>query len=131
MKLGTLLTINAVLATGFAIPLLGIPDSFLPIYGIETTPGALLLARAYGGALAGFGILCWQSRALAEGSPGARAVVVSLAAANIIGLVVALVGRLQGVDNAMGWLTVAIYLLFAAGYAAAAMRKPATASAPY
>jgi len=129
MKLGLVFTINAIVATAFAIPLLLIPGSFLPMYAVETTPGALLLARFFGSALAAFGVVTWLVRALPEDSAGVRAVVVALAVSNTLGFVVALIARLEGVGNAMGWSTVVIYLFFAACYAMAAIRKPGAAAA--
>jgi hypothetical protein len=125
MKLGTLFLINAVVAAAFAIPLVLAPGELLPVYGVETTPGALLLARFFGAALSGYAAVSWQSRALEEGSPGARAVVTGFVVPNAIGTVVALAGRFQGVGNAMGWSSVVIYLFFTASYGAMARRKPA------
>ena len=63
-----------------------------------------------------------QARTLPEGA--ARHAIV-----NAAGLVGSLVGRLQGIGNARGWSTVIVYLFFAAGYSAFAMRKQAVDTA--
>jgi len=65
------------------------------MYAVETTPGALLLARFFGSALAAFGVVTWLSRALPEDSAGVRAVVVALLVSNTLGFVVALIARLE------------------------------------
>jgi hypothetical protein len=49
--------------------------------------------------------------------------------AGAVGFVIALIGKLQGVGNALVWSTVAIYLFFAACWTMALMRKPAAAAA--
>ncbi|MCA1827390.1 MAG: hypothetical protein LC689_10695, partial [Myxococcales bacterium] len=97
MKLAALFTINAVVSVGFAVPLVLVPGAFLPMYAVETTPGALLLSQFFGSALAAFGVLTWLARTLPEESAGVRAIVVALAVSNTIGFVVALISRVQGV----------------------------------
>jgi hypothetical protein len=62
MKLAVLFTINAVVSVAFSIPLILFPGSFLPLYAVETTPGALFLSQFFGAALASFGLLMWLAR---------------------------------------------------------------------
>src|SRR5437868_12159337 len=103
MKLAAVFTINAIVSIGFSIPLILIPGSFLPMYAVETTPGALLLSQLFGASLAAFAVLTWQARTLPEESAGVRVIVIALTASNSIGFVCALISRLQGVGNALGW----------------------------
>jgi len=44
------------------------------------------------------------------------------------GFVVALINQLSGLVNALGWSTVALYLLFALGYGYFQFKKPDTAT---
>jgi hypothetical protein len=44
-----------------------------------------------------------------------------------IGFVVALIGQLSGLVNALGWLTVALYFFLAIGFGYHALKKPKTA----
>ena len=128
MKLATLFTVGAIVSIGFAIPLLLVPGEFLPMYAVETTPGAVLLARLLGGAFTAIGVLTWLARPLPEESAGARVVVRALLVGNSIGFLVTLVSRLQGVGNALGWSSVVIYALLAGAYGMFAMRKPGDAA---
>ena len=129
MKLATLFTVGAILAIGFAVPLLLVPGEFLAMYAVESTPGAVLLARLLGAAFTAIGVLSWLARALPEESAGARVVVRALLVGNSIGFVVTLASRLQGVGNALVWSSVVIYALFAGAYGMFAMRKPRTDAA--
>src|SRR5207248_4058586 len=70
MKLATLFTVGAILAIGFAVPLLLVPGEFLAMYAVESTPGAVLLARLLGAAFTAIGVLSWLARALPEESAG-------------------------------------------------------------
>ena len=128
MKLATLFTVGAILSIAFAVPLLLVPGEFLPMYAVETTPGAVLLSRLLGAAFTAIGVLSWQARSLPEESAGARVVVRALLVGNSIGFLVTLVSRVQGVGNALGWSSVVIYALLAGAYGMFAMRKPAGAA---
>jgi len=74
------------------------------------------MARFYGSAMLGYGVLTWLARNV-DDSPARRAIVRSLIVSFAVGLVVALWGQKTGVVNALGWLTVALYLFFTLGYA--------------
>ncbi len=46
---------------------------------------------------------------------------------NAVGFIVAFMGQLAGVVNALGWLSVAIYLVLALGYGYFQFLKPSAA----
>lgn len=128
MKLGTLFVINAIVAGAFGLGFTLAPGPLLAPYGITgLSAGAILVARLFGAALCGYGILSWLLRGAAD-SPAVRAVVTALCLADAIGFVAALVGQLSGAANALGWSTVALYLILAVAFGAFRMKPPAAAT---
>ena len=127
MKLGTLFTINSIVVGLFAIGFVLAPGPLLAPYGlVDLSAGAILVARLFGAALCGFCIISVLVRG-APDSVALRAIVTAFFLADGIGFVVALLGQLAGVTNALGWSTVAIYLLLGAGFGYFQMKPPAGA----
>ena len=128
MKLKNLLIINAILALAYALGELFVPQTMGSIYGFKDTanPELMLTARYFGWGLLAVGLIC----ALAANTPPSdakQAIVKALFVAQIVGLIVSLMGTISGVFSAMGWSAVIIYLFFAAGYGYFWFIKPETA----
>jgi hypothetical protein len=116
MKLSNLFAVNAVLAGLFGLALVLVPSNFFELYGIEDPADTLLFTgRLLGGAFITFAVLTWQSRE-AQDSTARKAVVLALFVGFVVGFVVSLIGQLNDIVNALGWSTVAIYLLLAIAY---------------
>ena len=124
MKLGLLFTLNAVIAAAFGLGFVVVPAQLLETYGVTLTPGTTVVARLFGAALVGYGILTWQTRAV-PASDALRAIVVALFVGDVLGCLLALQGMLTGAINALGWSTVVIYGLLAAGFGYFAFGKAA------
>ena len=73
------------------------------------------VGHLFGASLVGFAFLSWFARDTTD-SDARRAIVLALFVSDGIGFIVALVGQLAGVVNALGWSTVVIYLLLAVGF---------------
>jgi hypothetical protein len=117
MKLRTIFLLNAILSLLFALGVLLGPATVLKLFGLSTGKTEMLLAQVLGAALLGFGALAWLARDLAD-SQAIQAACLSLLTFSAIGFVVALLGMLSQVTRAgSAWLVVALFLLFAAGYA--------------
>jgi hypothetical protein len=120
MKLGTLLTIGAVLAFLYGLALVVIPEPFLAFYAV-TLPapvpplGTVLVYRLFGAALVGFALMNWFARN-APASDARRAIVIANFGADSLGFVLSAWGMLQPAVNALGWTTVVVYLLLASGF---------------
>ncbi|MCK4983899.1 MAG: hypothetical protein KAS40_00170 [Desulfobacterales bacterium] len=128
MKLKHLFIINAIIALGYALGELFVPETLGSIYGFEDTanPELMLTARYFGWGLLAVGLIC----ALAANTPPSeakQAIVKALFIAQIVGVAVSLMGTINGVFNAMGWSAVIIYLFLAAGYGYFWFIKPETA----
>jgi len=123
MKLGTLFTINAVVTVVFGLAFVLVAGTLLSLYGITLSPGGLIVARLFGAALLGYAVLTWFARN-AEESEARQAVVLALFIGDVVGFIVALLGQLSGAVDALGWSTVAIYLLLALGFGYFQFMKP-------
>lgn len=121
MKLGTLITIAAVIAVAFGVPFVAAPALMLTQYGIVALPGTTILARFFGAALINIGLVLFAVRAVAEPTVRLGVARASLVG-SLAGLLVAVHGQRTGAVNSLGWSTVAIYALLSAGYAYFALR---------
>jgi hypothetical protein len=126
MKLNTLLTINAILATLHGLGFILAPSLLLSIYQIPSSPGALLTGQLFGGQLLGLGVLTWTARQADESRPNMPVIWAGLVS-NPVGAVLCLWGIQQGSMGVTGWLGVAIYAGLALGYFA--VRGPAQRAA--
>ena len=115
MKLNTLMVINAIVALVFGIALVLAPAQLLALYAMTMGAGGILVTQLFGAALIGFGVLTWLARN-AGASDARNAILLALFVSDAVGFVTALRGQLAGVANALGWSTVALYLLLALGF---------------
>ena len=125
MKLSTLFTLNAIVSTMFGLTFVFVPETAMSFYGATLSPGGALIARLFGAVLLGVAVLTWFVRNAGE-SEARKAVIISRFFCETFGFIVALFGQLAGAVNALGWSTVAIYLVFALGYGYFQFMKPST-----
>jgi hypothetical protein len=116
MKLSNLLVLNAVVAVVFALGFLFVPGSVLTMYGATPGPQINLVGQFFAVELVHVGFLAWLIRNVAD-ALARRAIVAAGLVANLVGLVISLIGVLTGVVNAFGWSAVVIYLVLGLGYA--------------
>jgi hypothetical protein len=115
MTLRTLFVINAIIAILIGLALVLAPASFLNSYGVELNDAGIYLARSLGAAFLGIGLISWLVRD-SPGSSELRTILLGFFVSDVIGFVISLISQMQGVANALGWTTVAIYLLLALGF---------------
>ena len=115
MNRRTFLTIAALLALGYAAGLILIPAFMNSTYGLGGSDSEILLARFFGVELLVLGLVTWLAKDLTG------AMLAPLITGNLIGdavgTVIALMGTLSGVMNAVGWSAVAIYAFLTLGFA--------------
>ena len=114
MNTRTVLTVAAVIGLVFALGLILMPDFMGTLYGLGTSPVQALLARLFGSALLGFGLMNWMARELDYSA--LRPILFGNLAGDAVGLIVCVMGILGGVMNSMGWLSVALYLVLVLGF---------------
>jgi hypothetical protein len=126
MKFSNLLIVNAVVALVYGIGLVILPATLLSIYGVTPGPAVNLASQLFGVELLHVGLICWFARNVSDG-PAQRALIFASLIGQVFGLIIALMGTLSGVFNAVGWSAVAIYLLLGLGYAYLQFMKPSHA----
>lgn len=110
-RLRILLGISVLMATSYGIALILWPQPLLALYGVQLTPGGVLLAQMLGAYLFGYAMINWHARAATDG----RLLYGILAAdwiADFGALLAAVYGLYTHTLNAMGWEIVLINGLF-------------------
>jgi len=123
VKLSTMFIIYAVVSAVFGLIFIFVPETALGLYGITLSPGGVTIARLFGAALIEFALLAWFARNAGE-SEARKAIILAIFVGEVFGFIVALLGQLSGVVNALGWSTVAFYLLLAIGFGYFQFKKP-------
>ena len=104
--------LTAVFGLGFVL----IPGQILPIYGVEPNASLIFLANLFGAVLLSLALLAWLSRKFND-SEARRVIILALLIGEALGLVLAFIGQINGILNALGWFIVLIYLLMTLGLA--------------
>ena len=115
MSLKTLFIITSIIAFVFGVLFVIIPTPLYSLYGIESNMVLNYMGELFGAALIAVGLISWLSRNITN-PEALKAVTISFFIADGIGFIIALIGQLNNVVNALGWLTVVIYLLLSLGF---------------
>jgi len=111
-------TIASVVAFVFALGFIFMPAQLTSYYNVTLNEGGIFIGQLFGAALLGFGVLNWFGRHFSDDQAQQGLVNANLAG-DAVGFLFALLGQLSGAAgvNALGWSTVAFYLILAAGFA--------------
>ncbi|MGD2205441.1 MAG: hypothetical protein PVH17_01565 [Anaerolineae bacterium] len=123
MKLSTMMVIKAVICLVFGLGGLLLPDALMSLYDVSLGSGGAFVTRLFGASLLVLCVLLWQART-DTGSEAQQAIVLGVFVGDTIAFIVALIAQLSGQANALGWTTVAIYLLLAVGFGYFQLAKP-------
>ncbi len=117
MSYKTLLVITAIVSLVFGLALMILPAQLFTLYNVEVNAGGIFIARLLGAAFLSYVALNWVGLNVSDAS-GRLAIVTANLVGNLLGFVISLYGQLRGETgaNALGWSTVAIYFLLAAGF---------------
>ena len=126
MKLCNLMAIKAVIVVVFGIGFILIPTTLMSFYGLTLNPGGAVMTQLFGASFILLGILLWFAKNAPSSDVALRAIVLAVTVGDAIGFIVALLAQLSGMMNALGWVTVALYLLLALGFGYFQFVKPAT-----
>ena len=108
------LKIKGIICLVFALATLIIPTTLAPLYGLGIDFTGLYFTNLFGACFLGIGLICWFASGSAS-SELKQSVLLSLAIADTVGFGFSLYHQLTGPINALGWSTVALWLIFAAG----------------
>ncbi|HEY6202380.1 MAG TPA: hypothetical protein VI056_05000 [Candidatus Limnocylindria bacterium] len=126
MKLSALLAIAAIVAVAFGVGFVVVSGPLLALYGVTLDKAGTLIAQLFGAALIGLGVINWSARSAPDEG---RFVVLGNLVGDAAGFVVALLGQLAGVANALGWSTVALYLVLGLAFAYFQFMAPSSSAA--
>jgi hypothetical protein len=122
MKLSNFLVVKAVISLAFGIAFALVPVAVMSLYGVTLDLGGALMARFLGACMIGIGLICWLDRN--AGPQVLQGITLALCIGDTVGFIVALLGQLSGLTNALGWVNVVIWLLLALGLGYFRFLKP-------
>jgi hypothetical protein len=110
-------TFASILAFIFALGFILMPNRLLSFYNVTVNDAGTLIAQLFGATLLGFGLLNWLGRDF-DDVQAQQALTTANFATDTVGFIFAVLGQLGGVSgvNSLGWSTVLIYLILAAGF---------------
>ena len=117
MKLNLWMAAKAIVVLLFGVGFILAPALLASIYGMKLDPAGTLMARLFGTAFILESIVLWFARNGAISEKPVRGVVIAVVVSNAIGVIVTLLATLSGTWNALGWLSVGLYLVFGLGFA--------------
>jgi len=117
MKLKYWMAAKAVVEVIFGIGFVLMPATLGSLFGMNLDPSAALMAQLFGAAFIFGSIVLWLARNSPSSEAAVRAIIIAVVVSNTIGFIVTLLASLSGVWNALGWLPVALYLVFGLGFA--------------
>ena len=115
MKLSLVFMLNTFAALVYAIGFIIVPDTVMSLHGLPEGATQALMARYFGTALLGMGLITWFVRDVAH-PPLKDGITLSLFLSSIVGFVLSIQATLSGQMNALGWLPTAVYLLLFLGF---------------
>ena len=115
MKLSFVFLLNTIAAIVYAIGFLIAPDTVMGLHGLPAGATQALMARYFGVALLGMGLITWFVREVAH-PPLKEGITLSLFLSSLAGCLLSIQATLSGQMNAVGWLPVGIYLLLTLGF---------------
>jgi uncharacterized membrane protein len=123
MKFSTLMAIKAVVCLFFGVGMVLLPTTMMSFYGATLDSAGAFMAQLFGQAFFLLGLLLWLMRNTMSAAT-VRAFSLSLFLGDMVGLVISLIAVFSGVTNALGWTTVALYLLIGLGFGYFLIRPP-------
>ena len=117
MKLSQWMVAKAVIVAVFGIGFILVPVFMGSVYGMKLDAAGALMARLFGAAFIFEGIVLWFAKGGAISERPVRGLVTAVVVSNAIGFIVTLLATLSGVWNALGWLSVGLYLVFGLAFA--------------
>ncbi len=124
MKFSALMSIKAIVCLFFGVGLVLLPTTMMSFYGLTLDAGGTVMTQLFGQAFFLLGLLLWLMRNTTEAST-VKAFSISLFLGDAVGFVVSLMAVLNGVVNALGWTTVALYLFIGLGFGYFWLKPPA------
>jgi hypothetical protein len=117
MNYRIMFALNSVVALLFGLGFLFFPTRALGLFGTETFASTLLIARLFGTAMLGLGLVLWFAKDVGDVSLQ-KGMAIALLVSAVTGLAVTLLGTFSShaVIRTNGWAVMLVYLIFGLGY---------------
>ena len=115
MKIKHILVISAFILLVFGVGFLVAPVWTMDLFDVTLEPGGILMTQLLAAAFLGYAALNWVGRNYAV-PEDVRSLIVANFVMNAVGFVVILIQKLDGVGNALCWVPIALYLVFALAF---------------
>ena len=117
MKLSYWMAAKAVVEIVFGVCFVLAPVRLASLYGMELDQSGALMAQLFGTVFIFGSIVLWLARKEPITNAAVKAIVTAVVVSNAIGFIVSLLAKLAEVWNALGWLSVLLFLVFGLGFA--------------
>ena len=126
MNFRNLMIVSAVSGFVFGAAFVIVPGLLGSLLGLATTPAVVLVARLYGTALLGVGILSWLVKDMTERTTQ-QPILLAFLVIDFGGFLVLLMSLLSGLMNVLGWFIAIFLLVMSAAWAYLLLAKKSTA----
>ena len=117
MKLSNWMAAKAIVEVVFGIAFVLMPGAVATLFGMSLDPAGTLMAQLFGSAFIFGSMVLWLARNEPASDAAMRGIILAVIASNAIGFLVTFFATLSGVWNVLGWLPVALYLVFGLAFA--------------
>ena len=117
MRLSYWMIAKAIIVLLFGLGFVIVPATLAGIYGMKFDPVATLMARLFGGGFILEAIVLWYARNTDRDDAACQGILIGVVVSNAIGFIVCLLATLAGTWNALGWLSVGLFLVFGLAFA--------------
>lgn len=114
MKVNIFLKIKGIICFVFGLAMITFPGFFIRFYGSALDPAGIYMANLFGVSFLGLGLICWFTSQTGP-SELKQNILLSLALIDTVGFGFTFFHQISGIVNILGWTTVALWLIFAAG----------------
>jgi len=114
---------NAIIAVIVGILLIIIPSTIVRFFGMTPDQGMDLDGQLYGSELILMGLVAWFARDITE-LKYQRRIFSAFTIANLISLIISVIGVTTRTFDSIGWIAVAAYLILTAVYGAGWLSQP-------
>ena len=113
MKLSTYAIIVTILAIGFGLAFLFVPEKVAEFYGGSLTGSGIIAARYFGSACLFIGLIYWSYSSVSPAAKSWPKLLLYSLFYNLLQLGITLASVLNKEGNSMGWSSVALFALLA------------------
>lgn len=127
MKHRTLFLVGAIVLFVYGLLWLVLPAVGLNLHGHDVVASDLasVIARYWGSAFVGLGVILWLAKEGDADSIAVRAIISGGFVMCVTGLVAAIIDKMQASPNALIWLSIGLYALFSIWFGALLFGKKA------